>query len=124
MVKVTIEATGEEMQVLTGEIVNAVITTKDGCKVACIANSKNEVRAKVFIKSLVNLVNHSIEAYALDEMSEALLHMLFSMEMRNYAEKRLSDARKSKASEEPVMKKSEEDALNAFVEILRKAVEE
>ena len=30
MVKVTIEATGEEKQVLTGEVVNAVITTEDG----------------------------------------------------------------------------------------------
>ena len=34
MVKVTIEATGQETQVLTGEIVNAVITTEEGCKVA------------------------------------------------------------------------------------------
>lgn len=116
MVTVTIEATGEKTTVLTGEMVNAAVVDKEKCTTMCVSNSEDGVDSEKFIKSLVDLVNNSIKSHAPDKMSEDLLHMLFSMEMRNYTEKRLSDVRKAKASEE--------DALNAFVEILRKVVEE
>lgn len=123
MVKVTIEATGHETQVLTGEIVNTVITTEDGCKVACIANSKNEVGAKVFIKSLVTLVNTAIKAYSIDDISCKLLHELFVLEKSNSTKRENSDIKASNKQKEQT-EKSVEDAFKEFIEIFGKVVGE
>lgn len=123
MVKVTIEATGHETQVLTGEIVNAVITTEDGCKVACIANSKNGVGVKVFIKSLVALVNTAIKAYSFDDISCELLHTLFVLEKSNSTKREKSDIKASNKQKEQT-EKSVEDAFKEFIEIFGKVVGE
>lgn len=123
MVKVTIEATGQETQVLTGEIVNAVITTEDGCKVACVANSKKEVGAKVFIKSLVALVNTAIKAYSFDDISCKLLHELFVLEKSNSTKRENSDIKASNKQKEQT-EKSVEDAFKEFIEIFGKVVGE
>ncbi len=123
MVKVTIEATGEEKQVLTGEIVNAVITTEEGCKVACIANSKNEVKPTVFIRSLVALVNTAIKSYSFDDISCELLHTLFVLEMSNSTKReKLNIKASNKQKEQP--DKSVEDAFKEFIEIFGKVVGE
>lgn len=123
MVKVTIEATGEEKQVLTGEIVNTVITTEEGCKVACIANSKNEVKPTVFIRSLVALVNTAIKSYSFDDISCELLHTLFVLEMSNSTKRENSDIKASNKQKEQT-EKSVEDAFKEFIEIFGKVVGE
>lgn len=123
MIKVTIEATGEEKQVLTGEIVNAVITTEDGCKVACIANSKNEVKPTVFIRSLVALVNTAIKSYSFDDISCELLHTLFVLEKSNSTKRENSDIKASNKQKEQT-EKSVEDAFKEFIEIFGKVVGE
>lgn len=123
MVKVTIEATGEEMQVLTGEIVNAVITIEEGCKVACIANSKNEVKPTVFIRSLVALVNTAIKSYSFDDISCELLHTLFVLEKSNSTKRENSDIKASNKQKEQT-EKSVEDAFREFIEIFGKVVGE
>ena len=122
MVKVTIEATGEETQVLTGEMVNAVITTENGCKVACIANSNNEVEPKVFIRSLVTLVNTAIKSYSLNDISCELLHTLFVLEMSNSTKRENSNIKASNKQKEQT-EKSVEDAFKKFIEIFGKVVE-
>ena len=123
MVKVTIEATGKEKQVLTGEIVNAVITTEDECKVACIANSKNEVKPTVFIRSLVALVNTAIKSYSFDDISCELLHTLFVLEKSNSTKRENSNIKASNKQKEQI-DKSVEDAFKEFIEIFGKAVGE
>lgn len=123
MVKVTIEATGEEKQVLTGEIVNAVITTEKGCKLACAANSKNGVKPGVFIRSLVALVNTAIKSYSFDDISCELLHTLFVLEMSNSTKRENSDIKASNKQKEQT-EKSVEDAFKEFIEIFGKVVGE
>ena len=122
MVKVTIEATGQETQVLTGEIVNAVITTEDGCKVACIANSKNEVKPRVFIRSLVALVNAAIKSYSFDDISYELLNTLFALEKSNSTKREDSNIKASNKQKEQT-EKSVEDAFKEFIEMFGKAGE-
>ena len=123
MIKVTIEATGEEKQILTGEMVNAVITTEDGCKVACVANSKNGVKPEVFIRSLVALVNTAIKSYSFDDISCELLHTLFVLEMSNSTKRENSDIKASNKQKEQT-EKSVEDAFKEFIEIFGKVVGE
>lgn len=123
MIKVTIEATGEEKQVLTGEMVNAVITTEDGCKVACVANSKNGVKPGAFIRSLVALVNTAIKSYSFDDISCELLHTLFVLEKSNSTKRENSNIKASNKQKEQT-EKSVEDAFKEFIEIFGKAVGE
>lgn len=124
MVKVTIEATGEETEVLTGEMVNAVILEEVGCKVMCVSNTKNRVGVDKFIKSLMYLVHQSIEAYSIDDVSCDLLHMLFAMEMRDDVKKYTSDRKMESMSKENTTDKSVEDTFKEFIEIFGKVVGE
>lgn len=117
MIKVTIEATGEKKQVLTGDMVNAVITTEKGCELVCAANSKNRVKPGVFIRSLVALVNTAIKSYSFDDISYELLNTLFAIEMR-------SKAKKAQQAYKEDTAKSEDEAFKRLMKILGKAVEE
>ena len=117
MVKVTIEATGEETQVLTGDMVNLAIIDKNGCKIALVCNQEENVHPAKFIKSMVHLVKNSIKAYAQhDDIVESMLSMCFALEMKSVREQKLQE-------EMHGVEKDAIDGLEDFLKILRKVVE-
>lgn len=124
MVKVKIEVNGEEKQVITGDMVNAVVLDEKGCKVALVNSpSQDEIEALKFVKSLVYLVENAIKAFACDDrIVQDMLHMCFVMEM-----KQAEEARCKKESEEE-KQSSKQDAehhgINDLLKILRKVVED
>lgn len=59
-------------------MVNVAVVDKEKCTTMYASNSPDGVG---FIKSMVKLVEHSIKAYAGDDMSCDLLHLLFATEM-------------------------------------------
>lgn len=121
MVKVTIEATGEETQVLTGDMVNLAMIDKNGCKIAMVCNQENDVHPEKFIKSMAHLVQNSIKAYAQnDDVAESMLNMCFSFEMKSAVGKKLREQMKE---EMHGVEKDVIDGLEDFLKILRKAVE-
>lgn len=124
MVKVKIEVNGEEKQVITGDMVNAVVLDEKGCKVALVNSpSRDEIEALQFVKSLVYLVQNAIKAFAHDDrIVQDMLHMCFVMEM-----KQAEEARCKKESEEE-KQSSKQDAehhgINDLLKILGKVVED
>lgn len=122
MVKVTIEAAGEKVQTLTGEMVNASIIDDNGFKIACVSKSKEGVAPDKFIKSLVGLVNHAIKSYAVDDISYEMLHVLFAMKMRDNVLKRISDESKPHTQKETA--KGDSSNTLDLIELLRKVAEE
>lgn len=122
MVKVTIEATGEETQVLTGDMVNLAIVDKRGCKIALVCNQEENVHPEKFIKSMVHLVQNSIKAYAQhDDVVDAMLNMCFALEMKSAREQKLQEEMKEERHD---IEKDAIDGLEGFLKILRKVVEE
>ena len=122
MVKVTIEAAGEKVRTLTGEMVNASIIDDNGFKIACVSKSKEGVAPDKFIKSLVGLVNHAIKSYAVDDISYEMLHALFAMDMRDDVKRRISDASKPHKQKETA--KGDSSNTLDLIELLRKVAEE
>ena len=121
MVKVTIEATGEETKVLTGDMVNLAIIDKNGCKIALVCNHEENVHPAKFIKSMVHLVQNSIKAYAQnDDVVEDMLNVCFELEMGKDWGK---DEKKEIKNEKHNVKETI-DGLKDFLEVLRKVVEE
>lgn len=124
MVKVKIEVNGEEKQVITGDMVNAVVLDEKGCKVALVNSpSRDEIEALKFVKSLVYLVENAIKAFAHDDrIVQDMLHMCFVMEM-----KQAEEAQCKKESEEE-KQSSKQDAehhgINDLLKILGKVVED
>lgn len=115
MVKVTIEATGEETQVLIGDMVNLAMIDKRGCKIALVCNQEENVHPEKFIKSMVHLVKNSIKSYARhDDIVEDMLNVCFALEMKSACEQ---NQHEEKATEEAT------DGLEDFLKILRKVVE-
>ena len=122
MVKVTIEAAGEKVQTLTGEMVNASIIDDNGFKIACVSKLKEGVAPDKFIKSLVGLVDHAIKSYAVDDISYEMLHAIFAMKMRDNVLKRISDESKPHTQKETA--KGDSSNTLDLIELLRKVVEE
>lgn len=124
MVKVKIEVNGEEKQVITGDMVNAVVLDEKGCKVALVSSpSEDEIQAPKFVKSLVYLVQNAIKAFAHDDATvQDMLHLCFAIEM-----KQAEEARCKKESEEE-KQSSKQDAehhgINDLLKILGKVVED
>lgn len=124
MVKVTIEADGEEKRVITGDMVNAVILDKNGCKIALVSQpTEYGIATRKFVKSLMYLVQSSIKAFAQgDRTMEDLLHMCFALEMKQAAEERCKKESKEEKQDSKV--DAEYHELNDLFEILRKVVED
>lgn len=121
MVKVTIEATGEETQVLTGDMVNLAMIDKNGCKIAMVCNQENDVHPEKFIKSMVHLVQNSIKAYAQhNDVVESMLNVCFAFEMESDVVQKLREQMKE---EMHGIEKDAIDGLEDFLKILRKVVE-
>lgn len=117
MVKVTIEATGEETKVLTGDMVNLAIIDKNGCKIALVCNQEENVHPAKFIKSMVHLVQNSIKAYAQhDDIVEDMLNVCFAFEMKSACEQNQHEEKNS-------VEKDAIDGLEDFLKIIRKVVE-
>lgn len=83
MIKVTIEADGQEKRVFTGEMVNMAVVDKDDCYIAIASQpTKQGITAANFIKSLAQLVQRSLKAFAHGDRSiECMLNFCFSSEM-------------------------------------------
>lgn len=51
MIKVTIEADGEEKKILTGEMLNMAVLGEDGCKIAMVSQpTKRGISSNNFIQ--------------------------------------------------------------------------
>ena len=124
MVKVKIEVNGEEKQVITGDMVNAVVLDKEGCKVALVSSpSEDEIQAPKFVKSLVYLVQNAIKAFAHDDATvQDILHMCFAIEMKQEEEARCK--KESKEEKRSSKKDAEHHGINDLLKILRKVVED
>lgn len=124
MIKVKIEVNGEEKQVITGDMVNAVVLDEECCKIALVSQpSQDEIEAPKFVKSLVYLIQNAIKAFAHDDATvQDMLHICFAIEM-----KQAEEARCKKESEEE-KQSSKQDAehhgINDLLKILRKVVED
>lgn len=70
MVKVTIETTGKEKQILTGDMVNAMVLDDKECNFAFVKSSKNAINGLVFVSSLEN-----IETYEKFDQGEVTVMM-------------------------------------------------
>lgn len=83
MVKVKIEVNGEEKQVITGDMVNAVVLDENGCKIALVSGpSEQGIATGRFVKSLVLLVQNAIKAFAHgNSIRQSMLNMCFALEM-------------------------------------------
>lgn len=78
MVKVTIETTGKEKQILTGDMVNAMVLDDKECNFAFVKSSKNAINGLVFVSSLVHFVQGAIKAFSNDDpKNRQMLHVLF-----------------------------------------------
>ena len=124
MVKVKIEVNGEEKQVITGDMVNAVVLDEEGCKIALVSQpSQDEIEAPKFVKSLVYLVQNAIKAFAQgDRITEDVLHMCFGLEMKQAAEARCK--KESKEEKQNNKQDAEHYGINDLLKILRKVVED
>lgn len=123
MVKVTIETTGKEKQILTGDMVNAMVLDDKECNFAFVKSSKNAINGLVFVSSLVHFVQGAIKAFSNgDPMYRQMLHVLFALEMSQAVEERCN--KKLKEEQQDSKKDVENHELDELFEILRKAVEE
>ena len=124
MVKVKIEVNGEEKQVITGDMVNAVVLDEKGCKVALVNSpSRDEIESLKFVKSLVYLVENAIKAFAHDDrIVQDMLICVFVMEMKQAEEARCK--KESKEEKRSSKQDAEHHGINDLFKILRKVVED
>ena len=122
MIKVTIEADGEEMKILTGEMLNMAVLGEDGCKIAMVSQpTKRGISSNNFIQSLQKLVQCSIKSFAQgDKTMESILKVCFAEAMIE----RPDSMKDTKEEEQDSKKDVEHRGLDILLEILRKVVEE
>ena len=124
MVKVKIEVNGEEKQVITGDMVNAVVLDEEVCKIALVSQpSQDEIEAPKFVKSLVYLVQNAIKAFAHDDVTvKDMLLLCFAIEMKQAEEARWE--KDSKEEKQNNKQDAEHYGINDLLKILRKVVED
>ena len=122
MIKVTIEADGEEKKILTGEMLNMAVLGEDGCKIAMVSQpTKRGISSNNFIQSLQKLVQCSIKSFAQgDNTMECRLKVCFAEAMIE----RPDSMKDTKEEEQDSKKDVEHRGLDILLEILRKVVEE
>ena len=122
MIKVTIEADGEEKKILTGEMLNMAVLGEDGCKIAMVSQpTKRGISSNNFIQSLQKLVQCSIKSFAKgDKTMESILKVCFAEAMIE----RPDSMKDTKEEEQDSKKDVEHRGLDILLEILRKVVEE
>ena len=122
MIKVTIEADGEEKKILTGEMLNMAVLGEDGCKIAMVSQpAKRGISSNNFIQSLQKLVQCSIKSFAQgDKTMESILKVCFAEAMIE----RPDSMKDTKEDEQDSKKDVEHRGLDILLEILRKVVEE
>ena len=122
MIKVTIEADGEEKKILTGEMLNMAVLGEDGCKIAMVSQpTKRGISSNNFIQSLQKLVQCSIKSFAQgDKTMESILKVCFAEAMIE----RPDSMKDTKEEEQDSKKDVEHCGLDILLEILRKVVED
>lgn len=122
MIKVTIEADGEEKKILTGEMLNMAVLGEDGCKIAMVSQpTKRGISSNNFIQSLQKLVQCSIKSFAQgDKTMESILKVCFAEAMIE----RPDGMKDTKEEEQDSKKDVEHRGLDVLFEILRKVVED
>ena len=122
MIKVTIEADGEEKKILTGEMLNMAVLGEDGCKIEMVSQpTKRGISSNNFIQSLQKLVQCSIKSFAQgDKTMESILKVCFAEAMIE----RPDSMKDTKEEEQDSKKDVEHRGLDILLEILRKVVEE
>ena len=122
MIKVTIEADGEEKKILTGEMLNMAVLGEDGFKIAMVSQpTKRGISSNNFIQSLQKLVQCSIKSFAQgDKTMESILKVCFAEAMIE----RPDSMKDTKEEEQDSKKDVEHRGLDILLEILRKVVEE
>lgn len=122
MIKVTIEADGEEKKILTGEMLNMAVLGEDGCKIAMVSQpAKRGISSNNFIQSLQKLVQCSIKSFAQgDKTMESILKVCFAEAMIE----RPDSMKDTKEEEQDSKKDVEHRGLDVLFEILRKVVED
>ncbi len=122
MIKVTIEADGEEKKILTGEMLNMAVFGEDGCKIAMVSQpTKRGISSNNFIQSLQKLVQCSIKSFAQgDKTMESILKVCFAEAMIE----RPDGMKDTKEEEQGSKKDVEHRGLDVLFEILRKVVED
>ena len=122
MIKVTIEADGEEKKILTGEMLNMAVLGEDGCKIAMVSQpTKRGISSNNFIQSLQKLVQCSIKSFAQgDKTMESILKVCFAEAMIE----RPDGIKDTKEEEQDSKKDVEHRGLDVLFEILRKVVED
>lgn len=122
MIKVTIEADGEEKKILTGEMLNMAVLGEDGCKIAMVSQpTKRGISSNNYIQSLQKLVQCSIKSFAQgDKTMESILKVCFAEAMIE----RPDSMKDTKEEEQDSKKDVEHRGLDILLEILRKVVEE
>ena len=122
MIKVTIEADGEEKKILTGEMLNMAVLGEDGCKIAMVSQpTKRGISSNNFIQSLQKLVKCSIKSFAQgNKTMESILKVCFAEAMIE----RPDGMKDTKEEEQDSKKDVEHRGLDILLEILRKVVED
>ena len=122
MIKVTIEADGEEKKILTGEMLNMAVLGEDGCKIAMVSQpTKRGISSNNFIQSLQKLVQCSIKSFAQgDKTMESILKVCFAEAMIE----RPDSMKDTKEEEQDSKKDVEHRGLDILLEIMRKMVAE
>lgn len=122
MIKVTIEADGEEKKILTGEMLNMAVLGEDGCKIVMVSQpAKRGISSNNFIQSLQKLVQCSIKSFAQgDKTMESILKVCFAEAMIE----RPDGMKDTKEEEQGSKKDVEHRGLDVLFEILRKVVED
>ncbi len=122
MIKVTIEADGEEKKILTGEMLNMAVLGEDGCKIAMVSQpTKRGISSNNFIQSLQKLVQCSIKSFAQgDKTMESILKVCIAEAMIE----RPDSMKDTKEEEQDSKKDVEHRGLDVLFEILRKVVED
>ena len=122
MIKVTIEADGEEKKILTGEMLNMAVLGEDGYKIAMVSQpAKRGISSNNFIQSLQKLVQCSIKSFAQgDKTMESILKVCFAEAMIE----RPDGMKDTKEEEQGSKKDVEHRGLDVLFEILRKVVED
>lgn len=124
MVKVKIEVNGEEKQVITGDMVNAVVLDENGCKIALVSDpSEQGIATGRFVKSLVLLVQNAIKAFAHgNSIRQSILNMCFALEMEQAEEARCK--KESKEEKQNNKQDAEYYGIDDLLKIMRKVVED
>lgn len=125
MIKVTIEADGEEKKILTGEMLNMAVLGEDGCKIAMVSQpTKRGISSNNFIQSLQKLVQCSIKSFAQgDKTMESILKVCFAEAMierpdgmRQSVEDEIKANANTEDFEEVVPKQEEDTAVTETIE--------